>query len=164
MWALGCVFHELITLTHPFAPSPTEDPVLSIVMAAPSKILKKDHNYSWHLRMLSRWLLQKDPEFRPSALDVYVTVWSNWKVYTQPKQEKGGPVVSWDETTIPSDWTTKLDVDTVKLWDTEGHIVGVLKTAPTWESVKASSVEVLLPKVIGDKMIVLEVAGVENSG
>jgi len=73
-------------------------------------------------------------------------------------------VVAWVDTkSIP--WPdNKLDVDTVKLWDTEGHIVGVLETVPTWEQVKTSSVKVCFPKDNGEKQIVLEVAGDENKG
>eukprot|EP00277_Geminigera_cryophila_P016683 CAMPEP_0179440420 /NCGR_PEP_ID=MMETSP0799-20121207/24015_1 /TAXON_ID=46947 /ORGANISM="Geminigera cryophila, Strain CCMP2564" /LENGTH=288 /DNA_ID=CAMNT_0021223743 /DNA_START=74 /DNA_END=940 /DNA_ORIENTATION=- len=146
MWALGCIFHTIITLAHPFCADEKHQDFdhTDTVNNAPSIILKKVHNYSWYLRMLPRWLLQKDPEFRPSALDVYFTVSIHWKGQPADKDE------IWAKTT-PTFWNLT-DEDSVMVWSPEGHIKGDFDetyTAPNWDAVKDRFVKVLLPKING---------------
>ena len=130
-WALGCVFYELITLVHPFCLK--EDLVLhDILNDAPKKILKKEHDYSWHLRMLPRWLLQKDVKFRPTALDAYYLVTFSFKEYSQPEDGK-----KWvDEKALP--WTADEvnDEDAKLIFGTEGHIQAIDCSTVTWQEVQ----------------------------
>ena len=131
MWALGCVFHHLITLAHPFCLK--EDLVLyDILNVAPPRILKKEHDYSWYLRILPRWMLQKDAAFRPAAVDVYFNVVFNWKNYS--KDENGKDWV--DEKFLP--WTQEqLNDEDGKLdFSAEVCIKAIECTSTTWEEVQ----------------------------
>jgi serine/threonine protein kinase len=131
MWAMGCVFHELITLAHPFCLK--EDLVLyDILNVAPPKILKKEHDYSWHLRILPRWMMQKDAAFRPSALDVYFHVVCNWKDYSKDEASK-----AWvDEKFLP--WTQEQlnDEENRFIFSAEMHIKAIECASATWEDVQ----------------------------
>ena len=131
IWALGCVLHELITLAHPFCLK--EDLVLYDVQSnAPPRILKKEHDYSWYLRTLPRWLLQKEKAFRPAALDVYFHVVFNWKDYSTDQQ--GIPWV--EENCVP--WTEEQlnDEDAMLSFDAEAHIYAINCNVATWEEVR----------------------------
>ena len=156
MWALGCVIHELITLSHPFCLK--EDLVLyDIQNIAPPKILKKEHDYSWYLRILPRWLLQKDAKFRPSALDVFSHVVCNWKEYS--KDQEGRPWV--DEKLVP--WTeAQLEDEEARLmlrFDAERSIQTTECVATTWEellprnAIEASVTKAQAASDISDEML-----------
>jgi serine/threonine protein kinase len=131
MWAMGCVFHELITLAHPFCLK--EDLVLyDILNVGPPKILKKENDYSWHLRILPRWMMQKDAAFRPSALDVYFHVVCNWKDYSRDEASK-----AWvDEKFLP--WTQEQlnDEENRFIFSAEMHIKAIECASATWEDVQ----------------------------
>ena len=154
MWALGCVVYDLITLVHPFCLK--EDLVLyDILNVAPPKILKKEHDYEWHLRILPRWMLQKDAAFRPAALDVYFHVVCNWKKHS--KDEWGKAWV--DEKSLP--WTEEQlhDEDSRLMFDAEGYIKAADCSSATWEEVKERTALVKAcgkaqpPKDIGEERL-----------
>ena len=131
IWTMGCVFHELITLAHPFCLM-DDLIVYDIFNFAPPKILKKHHDYTWYLRILPRWMLQKVAAFRPTALDVYFNVVFHWKEYS--KDENGKHWV--DDKFLP--WTKEqLNDENGKFgFDAEWHIKAEYCTDTTWEEVQ----------------------------
>jgi len=76
-WALGCVLHELMTLEKPFLGVNALEVLDTLKHVRPADISSK--NSDWHLIMLSRWMLQKNAEYRPSSLDVYSFLAREWK-------------------------------------------------------------------------------------
>ena len=82
VWSLGCVLHELMTLEKPFLGANAFDLLDTITYVLPADI---SEDYSWHIRMLSMWMLQKIAKYRPTTLDVYSFFLRNW-----PTQAKAG--------------------------------------------------------------------------
>lgn len=76
MWALGCMIHELMALERPFSgvcPFALFD---NIKHVRPPQVSSK--TYSYELRVAATWLLQKDPQYRPDAFQLYSHFLRNW--------------------------------------------------------------------------------------
>ncbi|KAJ1487145.1 kinase-like domain-containing protein [Baffinella frigidus] len=81
MWAIGCVIRELMILEKPFLGTNALDLLDTIKLVRPAAIPSAD--YGWDLRELSKWFLQKDVAYRPSALDMYSFLVREWKTETE---------------------------------------------------------------------------------
>ena len=71
IWGLGVVIHQLMALKPPFMGNNQPHLYKNIGIYAPCKI---QSGYSEELIQLSQWMMQKIPEHRPTAIDIYAHV------------------------------------------------------------------------------------------
>jgi hypothetical protein len=71
IWGLGVVIHQLMALKPPFMGNNQMHLFKNIGIYAPGKI---QSGYSEELIQLSQWMMQKIPEHRPTAVDIYAHV------------------------------------------------------------------------------------------
>ncbi|EKX31863.1 hypothetical protein GUITHDRAFT_121937 [Guillardia theta CCMP2712] len=137
MWALGCSAYWLVTLSHPFV-SFGKDILRGIQNEPPRKIRRSEHNYSWCLRSLPQWLLQKDPSYRPTAMELYTHFLFNWPQNSYLFTEEGN-FLSIDSSAV-SHWSAEaLDEcgESVE-WNTEQAIEKAVDGTETqWEDLMA---------------------------
>eukprot|EP00960_Hanusia_phi_P047347 758355-Hanusia_phi.AAC.1 len=131
MWGLGCTVYWLVTRSHPFA-SFGKDILRGIQNEPPRKIRRSEHNYSWYLRCLPQWLLQKDPAYRPAAIELYAHFLFNWPQNSYLFTEEGkflsieaSAVSHWsaealDECGETVDWNTQKTIEK-EVDGTEAH-------------------------------------------
>lgn len=73
VWALGCVLYEMATLRHAFGSASLGALVLKILRGTYPPI--DETRYSANFRGMVDWMLQSDPENRPSVEDIIHTSW-----------------------------------------------------------------------------------------
>jgi hypothetical protein len=76
IWSLGVTIHQLMTLQPPFTGNNQPHLYRNIGRFAPAKI-PVEYGYSQDLVELSQWMLQKDPIYRPAAIDIYAHLTTN---------------------------------------------------------------------------------------
>jgi serine/threonine protein kinase len=77
IWSLGVIIHQLMTLEPPFTGNNQAHLYRNIGRFAPAKI-PVEYGFSQDLIELSQWTLQKDPIYRPAAIDIYAHATTNW--------------------------------------------------------------------------------------
>ena len=77
IWSLGVTIHQLMTLEPPFTGNNLFHLYLNIGRFAPAKI-PVEYGFSQDIVELSQWTLQKDPIYRPAAIDIYAHLTTNW--------------------------------------------------------------------------------------
>ena len=74
IWALGCVLYELIIKNVPFGGSSEKEIMLKILN---SSVFFGNCNYSKYLINFIKYMLIKDPKYRPSASQLLENIWIN---------------------------------------------------------------------------------------
>ena len=87
IWSLGVALHQLMALQPPFMGNNQPHLFRNIGRFAPAKI-EPELGYSNRLILLTQWMMQKDPQHRPRAIDIYAHLTNSWPKCVQNENKQ----------------------------------------------------------------------------